>query len=200
MAVLKYYDGSDWEPVASALQGPTGAVGVTGATGPTGSDASSGLVLISTTSFSAVASQSVNDVFSATYNNYVIFIDATFASAGNINLRYRVSGSDDSTSNYNYQNFESSSTSNASERQTGQNTSVLTYRTGDRFTGRIDFFNPFATSKTTYTNSFSMIQTNSPFLMNASGVFGLTTSFTGFTLIASTSTITGSMSVYGLAK
>jgi|LakMenE01Jun11ns_1017448.scaffolds.fasta_scaffold9664909_3 hypothetical protein len=36
MAVLKYYDGSDWEPVASALVGPTGATGVTGATGPTG--------------------------------------------------------------------------------------------------------------------------------------------------------------------
>jgi hypothetical protein len=28
MPVLKYYDGSDWEPVASALQGPTGPTGV----------------------------------------------------------------------------------------------------------------------------------------------------------------------------
>ena len=36
MAVLKYYDGSDWEPVASALVGPTGATGSTGVTGPTG--------------------------------------------------------------------------------------------------------------------------------------------------------------------
>ena len=35
MAVLKYYDGSAWEAVASALQGATGA-SVTGATGPTG--------------------------------------------------------------------------------------------------------------------------------------------------------------------
>jgi hypothetical protein len=42
MAVLKYYDGTDWEPVVSALQGPTGATGtngVTGATGPTGNSA-----------------------------------------------------------------------------------------------------------------------------------------------------------------
>jgi hypothetical protein len=40
MAVLKYYDGLNWEPVASALQGPTGPTGndatLTGATGPTG--------------------------------------------------------------------------------------------------------------------------------------------------------------------
>ena len=36
MAVLKYYDGSDWEPVVSALQGPTGATGPVGVTGATG--------------------------------------------------------------------------------------------------------------------------------------------------------------------
>jgi hypothetical protein len=49
MAVLKYYDGSDWEPVVSALQGPTGATGtngVTGATGPTGSSAPNNNYLI----------------------------------------------------------------------------------------------------------------------------------------------------------
>ena len=33
MAVLKYYDGLNWEPVVSALQGATGATGQTGATG-----------------------------------------------------------------------------------------------------------------------------------------------------------------------
>lgn len=48
MAILKYYDGSAWEPVASALQGPTGpsvtgATGATGATGPTGGGSSLGL-------------------------------------------------------------------------------------------------------------------------------------------------------------
>jgi hypothetical protein len=36
VAVLKYYDGDSWEPVASALQGPTGSTGPTGATGATG--------------------------------------------------------------------------------------------------------------------------------------------------------------------
>jgi hypothetical protein len=36
MAVLKYYDGSNWEPVVSALQGPTGPTGATSPTGATG--------------------------------------------------------------------------------------------------------------------------------------------------------------------
>jgi hypothetical protein len=38
-----------------------------------------GLTLISTTTFSAVASQSINDVFSATYDNY--FIQGNFTPA-----------------------------------------------------------------------------------------------------------------------
>jgi hypothetical protein len=37
MPVLKYYDGSDWEPVVSALQGPTGPTGADSTVpGPTG--------------------------------------------------------------------------------------------------------------------------------------------------------------------
>jgi hypothetical protein len=46
MAVLKYFDGTDWEPVVSALQGPsgsTGSAGPTGPTGPTGSGSSLGV-------------------------------------------------------------------------------------------------------------------------------------------------------------
>jgi hypothetical protein len=46
MAVLKYYDGASWEPVVSALQGPTGPTGsdatMTGPTGPTGATGSDG--------------------------------------------------------------------------------------------------------------------------------------------------------------
>ena len=39
MAVLKYHDGVGWEPVVSALQGPTGP---TGPTGPSGADGPTG--------------------------------------------------------------------------------------------------------------------------------------------------------------
>lgn len=44
MAVLKYHDGVGWEPVASALQGPTGAAGANGDTGPTGPTGPTGSV------------------------------------------------------------------------------------------------------------------------------------------------------------
>ena len=51
--------------------------------------ASSGLTLINTTSFSGVASQSVNDVFSADYKQYRIIFDVkntTTASSCNIRM------------------------------------------------------------------------------------------------------------------
>jgi hypothetical protein len=53
MPILKYYDGSDWEPVASALQGPTGVTGPTGvATGlPTGGVTGAVLAKTSTTDY-----------------------------------------------------------------------------------------------------------------------------------------------------
>ena len=63
MAVLKYYDGSDWEPVVSALVGPTGSTGVTGSTGPTGPNP--GLTLIKTETIgTTVSSVTVSDAFS----------------------------------------------------------------------------------------------------------------------------------------
>ena len=63
-----------------------------------------GMVLLNTTSFSAVASQSVNDVFSATYDNYKIIlnIDSTSSASYDLVLRLRVGGSDLSTTVYTY--------------------------------------------------------------------------------------------------
>ena len=56
-----------------------------------------GLVLLNTTDFTGVPSQSINDVFSATYNNYLIVIDDLIRNTGgalDIYLRLRVSGTD----------------------------------------------------------------------------------------------------------
>ena len=61
-----------------------------------------GMVLISTTTFSAVASQSINTVFSTTYNYYKIIFDLT-NSVDDVSLsfRLRASATDNSNANYN---------------------------------------------------------------------------------------------------
>jgi len=64
----------------------------------------SGLVLLNTTSFSAVASQSINDVFNATYDTYQIVTDLS-ASSNNgetVLMRLRVAGADNTSNNYRY--------------------------------------------------------------------------------------------------
>jgi hypothetical protein len=53
-----------------------------------------GLTLINTTSFSAVASQSVNDVFSATYDNYRIVCEFSSSTDQEVFFRLRASGAD----------------------------------------------------------------------------------------------------------
>jgi hypothetical protein len=61
---------------------------------------SGGLTLINTTSFSGVASQAINSVFSATYINYRIVMNIVGSTASNIRFKMRVAGTDNSGSYY----------------------------------------------------------------------------------------------------
>jgi hypothetical protein len=155
-----------------------------------------GMVLLNTTSFSAVASQSINDVFSATYDNYKVIVTIT-STGGEIRYRLRVSGSDAAT-NYN------------SLSMVGGWTGGITY--------------PAAYNSDTYGTTFfqgiaaaGSIDTTicAPFLAQTTRFMSLTsggegtvllgrntnaTSYTGFSLLPSAGTITGNVSVYGFNK
>jgi hypothetical protein len=60
----------------------------------------SGLTLLNTTSFSGVSSQTFNDVFSTTYDNYKIIYAAEAGSTVSNTIRLRVSGTDASGADY----------------------------------------------------------------------------------------------------
>jgi hypothetical protein len=59
-----------------------------------------GLSLISTTSFSGVASQSSDDVFSSTYDNYRILLKYTQSTSNTTTMRFRTSGSSNTNATY----------------------------------------------------------------------------------------------------
>ena len=61
---------------------------------------SSGLVLLNTTSFSGVASGSINSIFTSTYDTYLIKILHSGATAAWLKMRFRESGSDITTGYY----------------------------------------------------------------------------------------------------
>jgi len=227
MAVLKYYDGTDWEPVASALVGPTGATGVTGSTGATGSAASSGLIQIVPASvtvagagssgsvdangkvtFGTCTSVSVNDCFSSTYQNYRIIFNITSTTATtSFGLRMRVSGSDNSSSNYYYCSMvgrqDSATAAFTTIGSNGAQTTGYVPVRGENATsnssGSVDIYNPFETGYTSWVGLGSQPNsTNGMWMQQSFNTMTVTTSYTGFTLYpADAGNATGFIRVYG---
>jgi len=163
-----------------------------------------GMVLLNTTSFSAVSSQSINDVFSTTYTNYRIVFNLAFSATTYIGTRMRVSGTDNSSSQYLYASpqFTSGGTSENSFSN-GLTTSFneMARASVDTTGGVFDFQDPFET-KNTLVTGLSMWNRSST-LINSNTYFGAlknSTSYTGFTFFPASGTITGSVSVYGYNK
>ena len=152
---------------------------------------------------SGVLSQSVNDVFSATYNNYriVCHINNTSAADG-MNLRLRVSGADNSSNDYavgmSYRQQGGAGVGNFSD---GFTTSFALINDAANLKGdlSLDLYNPFTTNETksTFTSNWHGYSPVEYYTNVGGGVFKSTTSFTGFTIFTSASTMTGTVRVYG---
>jgi hypothetical protein len=161
---------------------------------------SAGISLINTTTLSAVSSQSFNDVFSATYNNYLIHIQVTGSTtATDVNFRLRVASVDNSSANYSRSSLFQSSTTISGQRVTAQTQwpGIVGAISTDRQYGDLTVFNPFATQFTgAIANTFDLPSGN---INQSRRTYGttVTTSYTGFTIYPTTGTITGTVSVYG---
>jgi hypothetical protein len=160
-----------------------------------------GLTLINTTSFSGVSSQSISDVFSSTYANYKIVLSNLKQNPyQTISMRLRVSGSDNSTSNYYHRAIRATSTTFDTISANAQSSWDIRATSPNVGMGMAiyDITNPNLTANTimygniTYTDDdITAIR-----VFNGGFYFNDTTSFTGFTLIGS-GNITGRVSVYG---
>jgi hypothetical protein len=178
---IEVYNGTAWASIAPA--------------------STQGLTLLQSVTFSGVSAQSVNDVFSAEYDNYRIVLTAS-NSVGNadVNFRLRVAGADDSSANYHRQRFTSSSTSNVGTRTTGATVAVL----GEVFTSNsmivTDICLPFSASPTTFFSNGNYNGT-SPIIIIHSNFHNVNTSYTGFTLFAASNNfVNATVSVYGYNK
>jgi hypothetical protein len=160
-----------------------------------------GMVLLQSVAFSAVASQSINDVFSATYTNYLL-VGAIKADAQRfIKFRYRVGGADNSTSNYSYQYLDAASGTIVASRGTGGSDTALMYANADGLAGfTCNMFNPFESERTSYYATSNNFSGTSLETWSVTTVFAATTSFTGFTIYPDAGTMTGNVSVYGYNK
>jgi hypothetical protein len=181
----QYYDGAAWQSVGVA----PGLVFVTGAT------------------FTAAATVSLPAAtFSATYENYLMFFDITNSSTDiAITMRFRIGGTDNSTTNYNngFTGIDNTGGTQTKSANGGTAFALTDISTGvDRQIMNLNIANPFDTSKTEM-NGFVGRQPTALggfAVMAGGGIFNATTSFDSLTVICSTGTIDGNYRIYGYAN
>jgi len=171
--------------------------------GPT---ASSGLTFITGGSLSGTAT-SIDNCFSATYLNYKIVLNDLIVSVGSrVAFRMRVSGSDNTTSNYTFGVFgiDTAGSTVVAILAAANGTSFrLTTGTdiGSGMSTSFDLQNPFASKPTSF-GVANLMQGETATACVANGVFKATTSFDGITFFPFTSpeTLTGTYKIYGYAN
>ena len=148
--------------------------------------------------FSASSGVSVNGCFNTTYDNYRMILNITSkGTTANTNFRFRVSGTDNTTSSYNWtasyylasNNFQSYRTTNASLAQVWNSIGQ------DKEQASMEIYGPnlAATTAASISGSHGAGDIN----WNGSLGHGSTTQFDGFTIYPSTGTLTGTIRIYG---
>jgi len=170
-------------------------------------DNKTGLVLLNTTTIgSAVSSVSVNDVFTSTFDQYKIVVsNQTGSAAGILAMRLRVSGADNTSSNYRYGGIERPSGTSTTVYYAGNTATYWVIGTRGYESGvfEINVNYPFAAF---YPSFFASGGASDNFNARAfSTVIGggmtVNTSYTGFTILPDSGTITGGqITVYGVNK
>jgi hypothetical protein len=169
---------------------------------------SSALTLITTQAISGVTSQSINNCFSATYQNYKIVFSAYCASSGNNpTMKLRVSGTDSIASYYSAYNSTNynAGTSNVDYTNNGASWSQRPFGTLDSSSTSLSgttmtLYSPFEATNTAYTATYVDARTATNNGAGAAGgVHAVATSYDGFT-ITNASAMTGTVRVYGLAN
>ena len=163
---------------------------------------SGGLVLINSTAFTTSAAVNVNNVFSATYTNYKVIVRTTATTAGGdstLNMRLRVGGVDATTAYTNQRTYSFSTTTGSEQVSTWYG---LEYNpTYPIQVGETDLFGPAVASLTYGIQSIPKINNAGTIVSIQASLYHTTaTAYDGFSLIASSGNVTGTVEVYGYAK
>ena len=160
----------------------------------------SGLTLINATTFTAQTSVSINNCFSATYENYRIVLNYIGTASNWLRFRMRNSGTDDSTSNYRYAMNYLSATGTVGNLDSGNPDSFGLLGdlvgTGSQYAGSsCDIYSPFSSTRITSLAGVGIYSTAG---MNFFATHNVASSFDGLTIYGSgVATITGNIRIYG---
>jgi hypothetical protein len=165
------------------------------ATGGSGSISATGAV-----SFTSASAISLNNVFSATHDNYYILINSTPSGSLDLRWRGRTGGSDNSSSLYDSGASYIDPTGGGFNNLTGANLAYGYISDQGNATGTgtmMNVFSPFAARPTTVHSETQVNTEATSYLKKSYGTYNATTSFDGITIYTSTGTFTGTIRVYG---
>ena len=148
--------------------------------------------------FSAATTISVNGVFTATYDNYRMVWESSLAAGEqSLGIRMRLSGTDNSSSNYTSQYLFADAASTGQGRQTGQTSHLATNISVNRTFGVTDIGSPALAQRTALITN-STVDASTPTTRFYTGAQTQATAFDGISLIPAASSMTGKLRIYGL--
>ena len=151
--------------------------------------------------FSACSSLSLNGVFSADYDNYMVAVSGTTSNnAGQIRFRMRTSGTDATGSDYTRQRLSADGTTVSGPRDVSQIAGVLGYLDDGLSSGTTGvIYGPYL-AQPTASRGITASAYNDAYIGDYATTHSLSVSYDGITFSPDfgTQTITGLISVYGL--
>jgi len=191
--------------IGSTAQVLTVASGVPSWATPAG--ATSGLTFISRTVFSNVASQAFDSVFDSTYINYLVTLDNFGAgtAADDLLLQWRFAGpSTATTADYygNSINTKYNTATVANSGTSGLTSALIATNSSATSQGSFAYFYCSSVGQSSQYPQFigSFQSVNTAELFNFGGYIDNARTYTGFLLKSASSNITGTVTIYGLAK
>lgn len=177
--VIEYYDGAAW----------------------VNTNAQSGsMILIANTDFTATSSAEIDNCFTSTYENYVIYFDFVGSQTSSAFFQFRVGGVNATGSDYCIQRFTSDSATNTGQYNTATAFYAGAFTTTEPVVGSATIFGPQLAVDTGWTaHSVTKMGGTTPALVLASAGYQVTTQFDGFRIYAGAGTFTGTIRVYGLS-
>ncbi len=165
---------------------------------PTGIN--SALVFIAKTTLTAATQHNLTNVFSTTYDHYVVkFSDLNCSGAG-LTMRYGTSGTPDTGSNYSNNGFYLDVAQlNESGDRFNQSSHSLIGNAGTDLSLFLDISSPFLSAKTTYQSMANSLGGAASITNLRVGILNTTTSYTDLVLFSSVN-ISGTISIYGYTK
>ena len=161
-----------------------------------------GLVLINTTSFSGVSSQSLPaSTFTSAYKNYQVVYRATQSAQDTLSLRVRAAGTDLTSSVYKSMIYVNTSVSGTILTQGSDSATFIDILGGGVQSGYYIFdINDIFEAKRTailWRAQMMISSANTSYNITGSGQVYDTTSYDSLTIIPGSGTITGTIAVYG---